>query len=645
MLPTGKVLAAAGYNGSTWLKTAELYDPVAGTWASTGSLNAARAGAGAVLLSNGSVLLAAGYDGNSYLTSAELYNPASGTWALTGNLNTARNSTRPVLLSNGKALVVGGVNSSGTLAGAELYSPESGTWTVTGSLSSARQQHTAVTLPNGKVLVAGGIGTSGYLASAELYDPSTGTWSVTGNLVGKREYHTATLLPNGMVLVAGGYNAAYVATAELYDPGTGTWTATGALSTARYGHTATLLPDGRVLVAGGTGSSGYLSSAELYDPASGTWSAAATLSNARSAASSTVLLSGKVLIAGGNNSTYPTSTELFDRGLGSTANGAPQISSAPPTFALVNSLVLAGTGFRGIGAASSGNVQDSASNYPLVQLRALENGQSIFVLANSSANWSDVSFSSIVLDNLPFGYAMATVFTNGIPSNSVLLDIGPSNQATLSNLALNVGTLTPAFSSVTTSYTANVSPATGTTIVTPTCADTNASVVVNGTTVISGTASPPINLVMGNNTINTVVTAQDGITSLTYSTIVTRLTPLQNWRLTYFGMTANSGVAADSYDYCGNGLPNLMKYAFGLDPTIAASSQLPQPVWDGNTLTNSFPAAAGVSGITYGAEWTESLNPPNWQPINDTGSGGTHTFSITVAGHPSLFMRLKISEP
>ena len=122
------------------------------------------------------------------------------------------------------------------------------------------------------------------------------------------------------------------------------------------------------------------------------------------------------------------------------------------------------------------------------------------------------------------------------------------------------------------------------------------------------------------------------------------MTSLQTWRQTYFNTTANNGNAADMFDFSGNGLPNLVKYAFGLDPTAAASRQLPQPVFDGNALTTTFNELPGVSGITYGAEWTESLNPANWQPVSDTGSGTTHIFSMSVAGHPSLFLRLKVSE-
>jgi WD40 repeat protein len=164
------------------------------------------------------VLVAGGSNGSSYLTSAELYDPALETWTPTGNLNAARLGHKATLLPNGKALVAGGANGNGYLTSAELYDPALGSWTPTGNLNAARYDHTATLLPNGKVLVAGGAnGSYVYLTSAELYDPALGTWTPTGNLNTARYRHTAALLPNGKVLVAGGSNgSSYPTSAELY---------------------------------------------------------------------------------------------------------------------------------------------------------------------------------------------------------------------------------------------------------------------------------------------------------------------------------------------------------------------------------------------------------------------------------------------
>src|SRR6266403_4904983 len=79
-------------------------EPTGGSWTATGSLNTARYYHTATLLPKGKVLVAAGWDGFNPFTSAELYNPASGMWSTTGSLNTARELHTATLLLNGKVL-------------------------------------------------------------------------------------------------------------------------------------------------------------------------------------------------------------------------------------------------------------------------------------------------------------------------------------------------------------------------------------------------------------------------------------------------------------------------------------------------------------------------------------------------------------
>ena len=88
---------------------------------------------------------------------------------------------------------------------------------------------------------------------------------------------------------------------------------------------------------------------------------------------------------------------------------------------------------------------------------------------------------------------------------------------------LSAGTLSPAFTSGTTSYSANIVSNGNTITVMPTVADTTATVTVNGVTVASGSASGPITLNTGGNVITVVVTAQDGVTTKTYTVNVNYL--------------------------------------------------------------------------------------------------------------------------
>jgi hypothetical protein len=271
LLLNGKVLVAGGFDASVGggtVATCELYDPATGTWTGTGSLNEGRYLHTATLLPSGKVLVAAGVSGGAYIASAELYDPATGNWSTTASLPAERALHTATLLPNGKVLVAGGFNGIDVFASAELYDPATGNWSSTGSLNTARGAHTATLLQNGTVLAAFGANTSIFLSSAELYNPTTGLWTFTGSSIA-RDFHTATLLPNGQVLAAGGVSVSLVLITELYDPATGTWSNTGSLNQARYLHTATLLPDGTVLAAGGQGPSSIfgLATCEIYGSA------------------------------------------------------------------------------------------------------------------------------------------------------------------------------------------------------------------------------------------------------------------------------------------------------------------------------------------------------------------------------------------
>ena len=121
------------------------------------------------------------------------------------------------------------------------------------------------------------------------------------------------------------------------------------------------------------------------------------------------------------------------------------------------------------------------------------------------------------------------------------------------------------------------------------------------------------------------------------------LTPLQSWRETYFGSSANSGLGADMMDSDFDGLPNLVEYAFGLNPGVATSSaELPQPELAGGNLILTVTQPSGVTGVAYGAEYSTTLAPGSWIAVPDTGVPPVRVFS-RPAGSQRLFMRLVIT--
>jgi hypothetical protein len=158
--------------------------------------------------------------------------------------------------------------------------------------------------------------------------------------------------------------------------------------------------------------------------------------------------------------------------------------------------------------------------------------------------------------------------------------------ATLSGLAISAGTLAPAFSSSTTSYTASVANATSSITVTPTATDPAATITVDGASVTSGNASAPISLNVGSNIITTVVTAQDGITTQTYTTTITRAasgtpTVTLNSALTAFGnICINITAGPNSFTIDGADLD-------GSDITLAALSGFTYSETSGGTYTST----------------------------------------------------------
>ncbi|WP_282938974.1 S-layer homology domain-containing protein [Paenibacillus sp. RC67] len=97
----------------------------------------------------------------------------------------------------------------------------------------------------------------------------------------------------------------------------------------------------------------------------------------------------------------------------------------------------------------------------------------------------------------------------------------PSSNADLSGLTLSNGTISPAFASGTTSYSADVANDVSNMTVTATVSDSKATMEVNGAAVASGQASGAISLNVGANLINIEVTAENGAQK-TYSVAVTR---------------------------------------------------------------------------------------------------------------------------
>jgi hypothetical protein len=299
-LPDGRVLVSGGTDGTTVLKTSEVFDPSTEKWTTVAPMTSARRGHTMTVLSNNKVLVTGGFDGKAALATAEVYDPSSNIWtatlkpmALTRRFHTATE------LPDGNVLIAGGVVGplitddprttevymlSGSNAGGfdkHVYSAGS-----TGlALREARQGHTATLVSGDRVLFLGNSSNNSGEAKLLDYDsttPGNSTWT-TINLSAssaytncKRYNHTATVLnvaKTEIFIIGGGTcpktTALLTLAAKSGTPSASTttghtWVEMGAMTVNRSYHTAQLLQDGNVLVMGGYDSQVSLNSIDKF---------------------------------------------------------------------------------------------------------------------------------------------------------------------------------------------------------------------------------------------------------------------------------------------------------------------------------------------------------------------------------------------
>ena len=187
-----------------------------------------------------------------------------------------------------------------------------------------------------------------------------------------------------------------------------------------------------------------------------------------------------------------------------------------------------------------------------------------------------------------------------------------SSDATLSGLVLSSGTLAPTFFLGTTNYTAGVTYGTTSLTVTPTVAQANATVAVNGSTVVSGNASGSIGLSVGVNTITSVVTAQDGTTRQIYTVTVTRAATVPGAPTAVTAIAGNTQATVSFTAPANNGGATITGY------TVTSSP--------GNFTATGAASPLTVTGLTNGTAYTFTV-----VAINSVGAGaGTSTTNATV---------------
>ncbi len=118
---------------------------------------------------------------------------------------------------------------------------------------------------------------------------------------------------------------------------------------------------------------------------------------------------------------------------------------------------------------------------------------------------------------------------------------------------------------------------------------------------------------------------------------------LAAWRQFYFGSDVDAGVGADSNDFDGDSIPNLMEYAFRLNPVKTDATGMPSWAFENGRGIVRFDPPLGATGVQFGAEWTTTLQAEDWHAIPNSGTAGSFCFETPVTSLGRLFVRLRVS--
>ncbi len=132
------------------------------------------------------------------------------------------------------------------------------------------------------------------------------------------------------------------------------------------------------------------------------------------------------------------------------------------------------------------------------------------------------------------------------------------------------------------------------------------------------------------------------------------LSPLQTWRDNYFGNPSNVGAGADSANPAADGVPNLVKYALGLDPLAQVTpDELPggsvEEIGGQEYAVLTIKRAALVPDVAYIVEISSDLQnwasgPPNTVTLSDTQAELVVRDAMPLSTTPR-FMRLVVKGP
>ncbi|MDA7475107.1 BspA family leucine-rich repeat surface protein [Planktomarina temperata] len=230
------------------------------------------------------------------------------------------------------------------------------------------------------------------------------------------------------------------------------------------------------------------------------------------------------------------------------------------------------------------------------------------------------SFTNMFDGATAFAATYGTVPGFGATPTAAFFTPPASSDATLSALTLSSGSLSPGFASGTLAYTASVPNSVSSLIVTPTTNDANATATVNG-----ASATTPVTLALGSNTVTVQVTAQDGVTTQSYTVTVTRAALPSDATLS--ALSLSSGSLSPSF------ASGTLAYTASVPNSVSSLIVTP--------TTNDANATATVNGASATTPVTLAVGS-NTVTVQVTAQDGvtTQSYTVTVTRAASLTVAL-----
>jgi len=538
----------------------------------------------------------------------------------TNNAGAANQGNWVAISADGNTVMETGIGDNAGVGAAWIFTRSNGVWTQqgsklvgTGSIGNSQQGSGAALSADGNTAVLGGPGDNSSQGAAWVFTRSKGVWTQQGSkLTGTGNSGVAyqavalSLSPNGATLISGGgqdnsfQGAAWIFTAS----------SNAALST--------------LTISKGVLSHAFKSTTTSYSVAEMNAASSITVSPTLSDLNATVTVNGVVVTSG--SASLPIALKAGINNINVQVTAADGITTQ--TYAL------AVTRAPSANAYLSNLKVNTATLSPAFAFKTLNYTSSVpsttasvtFTPALLDTTASSIKINGYTVANktasmplgLPFGtstFDIVVTAQDSVTTQTYTVSITrpQSTVATLSNLQISSGTLSPVFASGTTSYAATVATTTTSITVTPTTTDTTAIVTVNGQHVTSKTASPAINLAVGTDTIKTVVTAQDGVTRDTYTLIVTRDAPGTN-NAYLSNLTVNTAALSPAFNF----------------KTFAYTSSVP----NSTTSVTVKPALFDATASSLTVNGTAVANKTASGPI--ALSIGTNTINITVIARDGI---------